>query len=108
MAGPFTVETLQSYEPISPEELARQRTDDQELGNFEDLIFAHLKSAGVKTGIKEENAVFVRIDRLAHSALHAEGWYPAADVGRVPRPGESREDAKTPREGTRPTSSGMV
>ena len=77
VAGPFTVETLQSYEPISPEELARQRTEDKELGNFEDLIFAHLKSAGVKTGIKEENAVFVRIDRLAHSALHAEGWYPA-------------------------------
>ena len=77
VAGPFTVETLQSYEPISPEELARQRTDDKELGNFEDLIFAHLKSAGVKTGIKEENAVFVRIDRLANSALHAEGWYPA-------------------------------
>src|SRR5208283_3862194 len=47
-------------------------------GNFEDLIFAHLKSAGVKTGVKEENAVFVRIDRLANSALHAEGWYMAA------------------------------
>ena len=77
VAGPFTVETLQSYEPISPEELARQRTEDKELGNFEDLIFAHLKSAGVKTGIKEENAVFVRIDRLANAALHAEGWYPA-------------------------------
>jgi adenine-specific DNA-methyltransferase len=77
VAGPFTVETLQSYEPISPEELARQRTEDKELGNFEDLIFAHLKSAGVKTGVKEENAVFVRIDRLANSALHAEGWYPA-------------------------------
>jgi adenine-specific DNA-methyltransferase len=75
VAGPFTVETLQSYEPISPEELARQRTEDKELGNFEDLIFAHLKSAGVKTGVKEENAVFVRIDRLAHTALHAEGWY---------------------------------
>lgn len=78
VAGPFTVETLQSYEPISPEELARQRTGDKELGNFEDLIFAHLKSAGVKTGVKEENAVFVRIDRLANSALHAEGWYPSA------------------------------
>lgn len=78
VAGPFTVETLQSYEPISPEELARQRTEDKELGNFEDLIFAHLKSAGVKTGVKEENAVFVRIDRLASSVLHAEGWYPTA------------------------------
>ncbi|MES1180845.1 MAG: DNA methyltransferase [Verrucomicrobiota bacterium] len=77
VAGPFTVETLQSYEPISPDELTRQRTEDKELGNFEELIFTHLKSAGVKAGIKEENAVFVRIDRLADSNLHAEGWYPA-------------------------------
>ena len=38
---------------------------------------AHLKSAGVKTGVKEENAVFVRIERLANSTLHAEGWYMA-------------------------------
>ncbi|MCI0541612.1 MAG: site-specific DNA-methyltransferase [Verrucomicrobiales bacterium] len=89
VAGPFTVETLQSYEPISPEELARQRTEDKELGNFEDLIFAHLKSAGVKTGVKEENAVFVRIDRLAHSALHAEGWYPASSGS------SRREEAQT-------------
>jgi adenine-specific DNA-methyltransferase len=80
VAGPFTVETLQSYEPISPEELARQRSEDKELGNFEDLIFAHLKSAGVKTGVREENAVFVRIDRLANAALHAEGWYMAEGV----------------------------
>ncbi len=80
VAGPFTVETLQSYEPISPEELARQRTDDKDLGDFEELIFAHLKSAGVKTGRKEENAVFVRINRLANSDLHAEGWY-CTDAG---------------------------
>ncbi|MDP1587151.1 MAG: DNA methyltransferase [Prosthecobacter sp.] len=77
VAGPFTVETLQSYEPISPEELARQRESDAELANFEDLIFEHLRSAGVKTGDKRENAVFTRIDRLSHAALHAEGWYPA-------------------------------
>ena len=75
VAGPLTVETLQNYEPVSPEELARQRTADTELASFEDLIFDHLKSAGVKTGDKRENAVFVRIDRLANSALHAEGWY---------------------------------
>ena len=81
VAGPFTVETLQSYEPVSPDELARQRTEDKELGNFEDLVFTHLKSAGVKTGVKEENAVFIRIDRLANAALHAEGWY-MAEVGR--------------------------
>ena len=78
VAGAFTVETLQSYEPISPEELTRQREESEELASFEDLIFAHLQSAGVKTGDKAENAVFTRVDRLADAALHAEGWYAAA------------------------------
>jgi adenine-specific DNA-methyltransferase len=75
VAGPFTVETLQSYEPISPEELTRQREQVEELAAFEDLIFEHLKSAGVKTGDKSEQAVFTRIDRLSSTALHAEGFY---------------------------------
>jgi adenine-specific DNA-methyltransferase len=109
VAGPFTVETLQSYEPISPEELARQRDTDSELASFEDLIFEHLKSAGVKTGDKRENAVFVRIDRLASSALHAEGWYTAAvqspttdhrplttDTSPAPSPAASPESAPRP------------
>jgi adenine-specific DNA-methyltransferase len=78
VAGPFTVETLQSYEPISPEELARQREGVEELAAFEDLIFEHLKSAGVKTGDKSEQAVFTRIDRLSSTALHAEGFYQTA------------------------------
>lgn len=79
VAGPFTVETLQSYEPTSPEELARQREDVEELASFEDLIFEHLKSAGVKTGVKEEKAVFTRIDRLPSAELHAEGYYPVVN-----------------------------
>lgn len=75
VAGPFTVETLQSYEPVSPEELARQREGVEDLAAFEDLIFEHLKSAGVKTGDKSQQAVFTRIDRLSSTALHAEGFY---------------------------------
>jgi adenine-specific DNA-methyltransferase len=93
VAGPFTVETLQSYEPISPEELARQRTEDKELGNFEELVFAHLKSAGVKTGDRRENAVFIRIDRLANAALRAEGWYMAAVGGDSVEPTSDRREA---------------
>lgn len=79
VAGPFTVETLQSYEPISPEELAARRESEEDLARFEDLVFEHLKSAGIKTGDKSENAVFVRIDRLASSNLHAEGFYNTPD-----------------------------
>lgn len=75
VAGPFTVETLQNYEPTSPEELARQREDVEELAGFEDTVFEHLKSAGIKTGDKAANAVFTRIERLSSVELHAEGYY---------------------------------
>lgn len=75
VAGPFTVETLQNYEPVSPEELARQRESIEDLAAFEDMIFEHLKSAGVRTGDKSQQAVFTRIDRLSSAELHAEGFY---------------------------------
>ncbi len=78
IAGPFTVETLQNFEPVSPTALAAARKGDAELGKFEDVVFEHLKSAGVKTGDKRENAVFHRIDRLADADLHAEGFYGTA------------------------------
>ncbi|MEO5961204.1 MAG: site-specific DNA-methyltransferase, partial [Opitutaceae bacterium] len=75
IAGPFTVETLQNFEPVSPAALAAARKSDPEMGKFEDVVFEHLKSAGVKTGDKRENAVFHRIDRLADADLHAEGFF---------------------------------
>ena len=75
VAGPFTVETLQNFEPVSPESLddGSQQIDDD--GTFEERIFEHLKSAGVKNGIKNEQAVFIRVEYLADSFLHAEGFY---------------------------------
>ncbi|WP_298392229.1 DNA methyltransferase [Flavobacterium sp.] len=75
VSGPFTVETLQNFEPVSPESLddGSQKTEDN--GSFEERIFEHLKSAGVRNGIKDEQAVFIRVERLADSYLHAEGFY---------------------------------
>ena len=73
IAGPFTVETLQNFEPVAPEEL-----DDAPvagLEQFEERIFAHLKSAGVKNGLRNEQAVFIRVERLSSAYLHAEGFY---------------------------------
>lgn len=72
VAGPFTVETLQSLNPLSPEELSQSHDADD---NFEQKVFDHLKSAGVKTGVKQEQAVFTRIDPLTSPYLHAEGFY---------------------------------
>lgn len=77
VAGPFTVETLQSYDVLSPEELAEQSGSAEALQHFTQRIYEHLKTAGVKNGARNENAVFTRINPLAHEALHAEGWYPA-------------------------------
>ena len=89
VAGPFTVETLQNYEPVSPENLddrAANRTifkNGQDSGgdesNFEETVFEHLKSAGVKNGIRDEQAVFTRIDPLHSPYLHAEGFYQSAE-----------------------------
>lgn len=78
VSGPFTVETLQNFEPVAPEVLDRDIPDAAEMESFEERIFEHLKSAGVKNGIRNEQAVFVRIDRLNSGYLHAEGFYNAA------------------------------
>ena len=43
VAGPFTVETLQNYEPVSPEELARQR-DGGRNWQLRGPIFEHLEA----------------------------------------------------------------
>ena len=79
VSGPFTVETLQNYEPVSPESVGQGSEQENDNGNFEERIFEHLKSAGVKNGIKNEQAVFIRVERLADSFLHAEGFYLDAD-----------------------------
>ncbi|MBK8473564.1 MAG: hypothetical protein IPL33_16225 [Sphingobacteriales bacterium] len=74
VSGPFTVETLQNYEPISPEEL----DSDEELvdsGQFEETIKQHLLSAGIKNGRKDEMVVFRSVELLSHSYLHAERFY---------------------------------
>jgi len=84
VAGPFTVETLQSFEPLAPEGVATANADPEGSQRFSDRVFEHLKHAGIKNGIKNENAVFNRVDAINEQmgdggALHAEGWFAAAD-----------------------------
>ena len=79
VAGPFTVETLQNFEPASPSILGGNATKSEDDNTFENRIFEHLKSAGVKNGIKNEQAVFIRVETLADSYLHAEGFYKNKD-----------------------------
>lgn len=75
VSGPFTVESLQTFEPYSPNETSSRNSQNEDFGSFEQRIFDHLKSAGIKNGIKNEQAVFIRVEQLADSFLHAEGFY---------------------------------
>ncbi len=75
VAGPFTVETLQSFEPLAPEAMNEASLDHEQLENFQSRVFEHLKSAGIKNGDKSETAVFARADALPDDYLHAEGYY---------------------------------
>lgn len=75
VSGPFTVETLQNFEPIAPEELEKKNTEATDVTGFEQKVFASLKKAGVKNGLKNETAVFHRIEPLVSTWLHAEGFY---------------------------------
>ena len=75
VSGPFTVETLQNYEPISPDELNDAEQNEVTSGKFEEVIKEHLRTAGVKNGRKQEEIKFSRVEMLSHSYLHAEGFY---------------------------------
>ena len=75
ITGPFTIETLQSFEPTSPEAIESGEAEAEGLQRFAERVYTHLQSAGIKNGIRNENAVFTLINPLAHEALHAEGFY---------------------------------
>ena len=76
VCGPFTVETLQNFEPVSPAELDDETRAREQEGAFEQVVKNHLESVGVKNGRKEEQVdKFIRVELLAHEYLHAEGFY---------------------------------
>ncbi len=75
VSGPFTVETLQNFEPINPEDLDDSGQWSVDSGQFEEVIKQHLLSAGIKNGRKNEMVVFRSVELLAGEALHAEGFY---------------------------------
>lgn len=80
VSGPFTVETLQNFEPIRLDSLDDALIVSEEEGAFEEVIKQHLLSAGIKNGRKDERVVFRSVELLSHSYLHAEGFY-ASGVG---------------------------
>ncbi|MVN78269.1 site-specific DNA-methyltransferase [Hymenobacter sp. HMF4947] len=79
VAGPFTVETLQSLNPVAPEELETPAEELESQAQFEARVFAGLTASGVRNGAKNEQAVFLRVERRASPALPAEGYWRDAD-----------------------------
>ncbi len=79
VAGPFTVETLQSLNPVAPEELETPAEELESQAQFETRVFAGLMASGVRNGAKNEQAVFLRVERRASPALPAEGYWRDAE-----------------------------
>ena len=79
VAGPFTVETLQSLNPVAPEELETPAEELESQAQFEARVFAGLTASGVRNGAKNEQAIFLRVERRASPALPAEGYWRDAE-----------------------------
>lgn len=75
VAGPFTVETLQSYNIKSPEDMEEHTDEVEENRLFQERIFSHLMTSGIRNGRKEEQAKFRGVEALASPYLHAKGYY---------------------------------
>ncbi|MBK7570054.1 MAG: site-specific DNA-methyltransferase [Bacteroidetes bacterium] len=75
VSGPFTVETLQNFEPFSPAELDDKIITSEDDGAFEEVIKQHLISAGIKNGRKNEMVIFSRVELLSSEKIHGEGFY---------------------------------
>jgi adenine-specific DNA-methyltransferase len=78
VAGPFTVETLQSFDTIAPAALEERGEYDE---SFERRIFEHLTTAGIRNGARNEQAVFTRVERLPGVYLNAAGWFKRVENG---------------------------
>ncbi|PIS27846.1 MAG: site-specific DNA-methyltransferase, partial [Candidatus Marinimicrobia bacterium CG08_land_8_20_14_0_20_45_22] len=75
VSGPFTVETLQNFEPVSPAELEIEQIAGEDAGEWSEKIKQHLLSTGIKNGRKDERVNFTRVDILPDAYLHAEGFF---------------------------------
>ena len=79
VSGPFTVETLQSYNVVSPESVDNRPNEAEENRLFQDRIFSHLQTSGIRNGDKSQRATFKQVEAVSHPYLHARGWYTDGD-----------------------------
>lgn len=79
VSGPFTVETLQSQQVLRPEDVDDRRDEAEENRLFQERIFDHLKTAGIRNGDKSQRATFHSLEAVSNPYLHAKGWYTDCD-----------------------------
>ena len=77
VAGPFTVETLQSFNVVNPDEIGVDERNEAE--DFQERIFAHLKASGIRNGAKNEQAIFYNLEAVSNPYLNAKGYYKDAE-----------------------------
>lgn len=75
VSGPFTVETLQSFNVMSPEEMDIRPDEAEENRIFQQRVFDHLMAAGIRNGDKSQKATFHNVEPVASPYLHAKGYY---------------------------------
>jgi adenine-specific DNA-methyltransferase len=66
---------LQSYNVISPDALDARPDEAEENRLFQERIFSHLQTNGVRNGDKTQKAVFHSVEPVSHPFLHAKGYY---------------------------------
>ena len=79
MSGPFTVETLQSLDVSSPDNLNDKQNDYDECALFTERIFNNLKANGIRNGVKQQQAVMHSMEHLDEPYLNAKGYYKMKD-----------------------------
>ena len=75
VSGPFTVETLQSYDVTSPEDITLSATETEESLRFQQRIFSHLQANGIRNGDRTQQAKFTSVEAVANPYLNAKGIY---------------------------------
>lgn len=75
VAGPFTVETLQNGQVISPDDIDNRSDEAEDNRAFQERVFSHLQTSGIRNGDKNAQAVFSGVEALASPNLHAKGYF---------------------------------
>lgn len=75
VSGPFTVETLQSFNVSTPECVEHSVDESEENLIFQERVFSHLQSNGIRNGDKTQQAVFHGVEAISDPFLHAKGYY---------------------------------